>query len=437
VISLGPKHSIRSTPAWELFVTGGAGDVAAANRGLRYDADADGFADAAVRAQNDNAGTDVLHVFTGAAGGISQTRDTVLTLDTAHFGVGMSAAGDTNGDGFGDVAVADGRGVVVFAGSAAGPVATPLAVIPVPSGANASSFGFELSGLGDVDGDGYGDLVVADGTAVVWVFLGGPSGPSTTPAWVLDRRGVADSHVRLLTAGDLNGDGFGDLTLIDFGPGGAPQGFRFFRGSASGIEAPHAGTFVLRPDFPTGSAGDVNGDGIADLVTAEGATLAFFPGSAAFPPAAPAQAVPVAAHPSPLQIADFDGDGDFDVAATTSTPTSSPFFTDDRIDIYPGSAAGIAAAPAQTLLETSVLPDNQLSFGSTLGNADFNGDHREDLLAGAPPPFPTPFFDTSASVVFVFPGVSSGGVSPTPAPRLDGTPGFGVRVSAGVSQSGP
>jgi hypothetical protein len=57
------------------------------------------------------------------------------------------------------------------------------------------------------------------------------------------------------------------------------------------------------------------------------------------------------------------------------------------------------------------------------------------LIVGSPPPFPTPFFDTSASVVFVFPG-ATGGVSPTPT-RLDGTPGFGIGVSAGVPQSGP
>ena len=81
------------------------------------------------------------------------------------------------------------------------------------------------------------------------------------------------------------------------------------------------------------------------------------------------------------------------------------------------------------------LPDDQLNFGSRLGNADFNRDGREDLLVGAPPPFPTPVFDTSASVVFVFPGTASG-VSTTPA-RLDGTPGFGAAVSAGVPSPAP
>jgi hypothetical protein len=87
------------------------------------------------------------------------------------------------------------------------------------------------------------------------------------------------------------------------------------------------------------------------------------------------------------------------------------------------------------LVETSFLPDNQLNFGTRLGNGDFDRDGREDLLVGAPPPFPTPFFDMSASVVFVFPG-APGGVSTSPT-RLDGTPGFGDGVSASVPQSGP
>jgi hypothetical protein len=174
-----------------------------------------------------------------------------------------------------------------------------------------------------------------------------------------------------------------------------------------------------------------------DLVTAEGASLALFPGGPGFPPAAPAQTVPLTAQPGPMQLGDFDGDGDFDLAATTSTATSNMFFTDDRIDVYQSGPAGLGTTPARTILETDVLPDNTLNFGTSLGNADFNGDGREDLLVGASPPYPTPFFDTSASAVFVFRGSGSGLVNPTPAPRLDGPPGFGNFVSAGVPQSGP
>jgi hypothetical protein len=431
LITLGPRLSIQVSPTWELFVPpGGSNNVA--TRGVRYDANADGFADAAVRAQNGDAATDVLHVFAGGTDGINPARDVTFTLVAPPFGVGFSAAADTNGDGYGDFAVADGRGVVVYAGSAAGPLAAPLVVIPVPAGANALSFGVQVSGLGDVDGDGYGDLLAADGSSTAWVFRGGVTGPSPTPAWVATA--AAGRNFRFMTAGDLNGDGYGDIVLMDFGPDGTPQGFRFFRGGAGGLEPPTGGTFVQRPSLPFGTAGDADGDGTMDLVTAEDTTLNLFPGGTGFP-SAPIETITVPAHPGPLQMGDFDGNGAFDLAATTSTPSSSFFFTDDRVDIYLGGPTGLAPSPSQTLIETDFLPDDQLNFGLRLGNADFDGDGREDLLVGSPPPFPTPFFDTSASVVFVFPGAAAGvGTTPT---RLDGTPGFGNAVSAGVPQSSP
>jgi hypothetical protein len=436
VSTAGRHHGGGASVVWELFVPDGEADSPNANRGLRYDADADGYADAAVRAQNGDAATAVLHIFSGGRRGLRAGRDTTLPLDTTSFGVGTSAAGDINGDGYGDVAVADGRGVVVYAGSAGGPLPTPLGVITAPPGVNGSSFGFELSGLGDVNGDGYGDLAIADGNRLVWVYMGGPTGPATVAGWVLDRSDVLNRYARLMSAGDCNGDGYGDLLITDYGSDGTPQGFRYFRGGSGGLEPPTGGTLVERPGFPRGVAGDVDGDGVMDLVTVEGTTLVLFRGGPAFPAASPDQVIAVPSPPA-IQLGDFDGDGDFDLAAASSVPTSILFFTDDRIDLYAAGPGGLATTPARTILESDVLPDNQLNFGASLGNADFNGDGREDLLVGAPPPYPTPYFDTSASAVFVFRGSGTGLVNPNPAPRLDGTPGFGDFVSAGAPQTGP
>ena len=58
-------------------------------------------------------------------------------------------------------------------------------------------------------------------------------------------------------------------------------------------------------------------------------------------------------------------------------------------------------------------------------------DGREDLLVAAPPPFPTPYFDTSASAVFVYEG-NDRLVNRRPALRLDGGPGFGSDITAGA-----
>ncbi|HVT08395.1 MAG TPA: VCBS repeat-containing protein [Polyangia bacterium] len=412
------------TAPWELFVPPG-GRAPDATRGLRLDANADGFADAVVRDQNGDAATDRLHVYLGGPGGLNPTSDTIVPLDTSTFGVPVESAGDVNGDGFGDVVVSDGRGVVLYTGSAAGIAAAPLSVSPALAGIQPFDFGWQLLAGGDVNGDGYGDVFVSDGGQHVWLYLGSPAGLPAAPAWTLDASGTGSSAA-LLTAADLNGDGFGDVVLKC---GGAVTGFRVFRGSAAGLEPSSAGTFVARPQFPSGTAGDLNGDGIPDLVTTEFTQLAFFPGGPAFPPDAPTQVLPTANQAAPLQIADFDGDGRADLAAVTSTQTDNIYFTNDRIDVYRGTPRGFATTPRTTILESAVLPDNTLNFGERVSAADFDGDGRDDLLVGAPAPYPTPFFATTTPAVFVFAG-SSGGLQPAPTPRITGSPGYASWVSA-------
>lgn len=419
------------TPSWELFVPPG-GRAPAVARGLRADVDADGFVDAAVREQDEDVPRDVLHAYRGGAMGLDASTDTPLPLDTSHFGTPVVGVGDVNGDGFGDIAVADGRGVVIYAGSASGVVPTPLTVIPAPAGIEPFLFADALTAGGDVNGDGYADLFVDDGELHVWLYLGSATGSSTTTDWTFDRTGTG-RFTRLLTAADLDGDGYSDLVVDDFGPGGTPQGFRVFHGGAAGLESPFAGTLVVRPTLPLGSAGDIDGDGIDDLVTVEGPILALFPGGAGFPPAAPTEVVSVANPPGPIQIGDFDGDGRFDIAATTSTRTSSLFFTDDQLDVYPGGPTGISPTSVLTIPETAVLPNNQLNFGQSLSSGDYGKAGHEDLLVGASAPFPTPIFDGSIGVAFVFPG-SATGIQATPESQIQGGPGFALRLTSGAPQ---
>ena len=423
------------SPVWELFVPR-SGTAPAAVRGLRYDADGDGFADAAVSEQDEDQAVSRVHVFSGGPDGISAARDTVIDLDPSAFGVGFSAAGDLDGDGFGDLALASGGGVQVFAGSANGPRATPETVLLPPDGASPSDFGFHVEGAGDVDGDGYGDLVVSDFSQHVWVYAGSAAGLGATPIWTFNTGGI--STVRVGTTGDLDGDGFGDLVLTE--TDSVTERLHVFHGGPAGLGAPDGGTTIPWPRAATtATAGDINGDGISNLLISDGTSIFMFAGGPGAPTGTPLASSRVTPPPflGPLESADFDGDGFFDLAVTSTAPTSQPFFTDDQVSVYAGARTGLAPTPRTTLVETAYFPDDHPNFGERLSGADFDGDHRDDLLLGAPPPFPTPIFDNSPGVLFVFPGLAGGGVDGTAQPRIEGLPGFANQVSAAAPQPAP
>src|SRR5262249_17576321 len=100
---------------------------------------------------------------------------------------------DLNGDGFADLAVGafganTERGAVfIYAGGPGGPSPNPVVTLHGMNGFQ-GDFGEMVASAGDVNGDGFGDLLVAAcncsdpsvGTGA-YVFLGGPSGVSTTP----------------------------------------------------------------------------------------------------------------------------------------------------------------------------------------------------------------------------------------------------------------
>jgi len=226
-------------------------------------------------------------------------------------GTTLASVGDFNGDGFGDFVVGAfasdsqgkcniGRAYLVYGKAADMPLSSSLGGIAGAKGAqivgvNANDgFGVAVHGAGDVNGDGLSDLVVGSTGA-------DPNGSDSGEAYVIYGQtgsingtlSAANADIRIegfaandsLGAsvsgiGDFNGDGFGDLLVGATGvTAGSGTGYVVF-GRPDGFNAPvNVGTLDGTDGFriqgssvgnqlgrSVSAAGDVNGDGYADLI---------------------------------------------------------------------------------------------------------------------------------------------------------------------------
>ena len=157
-----------------------------------------------------------------------------------------------NGDGYADIIVgAFGYnvfgGAFVYLGSTSGPASAPSWTTTCFSGD--SWCGAAVASAGDVNGDGYSDVIVGAPLADVGdrdrgrahVFLGSASGLATTPAWTsAGEHPGAEFGQEVATAGDVNGDGYSDVIVSATGYYDDPQNRQrvyVFLGSAIGLSA--------------------------------------------------------------------------------------------------------------------------------------------------------------------------------------------------------
>jgi hypothetical protein len=290
-----------------------------------------------------------VYVFAGETGyTFEETYETAFegTIEHEIFGAGLDIVGDLNADGFDELAVANAQTdvlggsrpefVSLWFGAPGFALGAPLEFDEdTPGGV----FGHGLAGVGDADGDGVDDLLVGSFTG--WVYKSGRA------YLVSGQAGAFDATVRT------------ELLPVSPDPG--------FGMSTSG-------------------AGDVDGDGLSDLLVGmrqfgdfalDDGYVELFLGGAPFDGASDQLLTgPMGFGSAMAGVGDWDGDGDDDVVITAA-------YLDGDVGaawLYTGTSAGLDAVPASKHTE-----GGRTWFGKAVAAcSDVNADGVPDVVIGAP-----------------------------------------------------
>jgi FG-GAP-like repeat len=286
------------------------------------DVNGDGFTDVSNTVPGPSQGGSSAHVQFGTSTGLSSLDTFIETYHASGNPVGL---GDFNGDGYGDLAMQYRHGADLMLGCVS---KTAWA------GLHCSACQLQQLATGDFDGDGRTDIVFADGGNIS-LYMGN----SNSATW---RAIVGSSGLAVV---DFNYDGFSDLVFRT--PAGVAKAYE---GGRDGL-SPTLSTSSLPPFFAL--VGDFDGDGYWDTIGESGPqtdpanpppTAVAYGGPAGW--GAPATRTttldPWAFYPFTAIVVDVNADGYDDVVVQHPGETEMYW--------YAGSPAGLAPTPTRSLV---------------------------------------------------------------------------------------
>ncbi|MBP6056954.1 MAG: FG-GAP repeat protein [Nitrosomonas sp.] len=427
-----------------------------------------------------------------------------------HSGWSVSNAGDVNGDGFDDLIIGaffadlngnfSGSSYVVFGQAAGFSAALNLSSLDGNNGfrldgaATYDRSGISVSDAGDVNGDGFADVIVGaagpngnySGSSYV-VFGKASSFDATIDLSILDGSngfrldGVAELDqlgTSVSSAGDVNGDGFGDVIVGAKGadPNGLSSGSSYVVfGKAAGFNAAlNLSSLdgnngfrldgVAADDASGGSvsnAGDVNGDGFNDLLigasqadpngSRSGSSYVVFGKASGFGATLDLSSLDGTngfrldgeenhdfSGSSVSSAGDINGDGFADLIVGAPAADPNGFGSGSSYVVF-GKATGFSATINLSILDGSNgfrldgVAVGDFSGRSVSSAGDVNGDGFDDLIVGAHRASPNGSHSGSSYVVF---GKAAGFSATTNLSSLDGNSGFRLDGEKELDYSG-
>ena len=360
-------------------------------------------------------------IYSITRGGLARTPSQVVVAPNEYQRTCRVACGDINGDGHPDLMMFWSSGHHPGGGTGGGVLylGTPHGVSEQPAWRYTAervytAFGEDAEVVGDVNGDGYVDVMVGEhdwtgerrNQGRVLLFLGGPRGLSPQPAQVLTDEPQSQRFGQVVCGvGDLNHDGYADVAVgapLHTRAGGDVGLVQIYLGGPRGLHrAPHGRIEGGRGDelgylSTITAAGDVNGDGYGDVVI--GAPLHSGEGEntgqvSLYLGGPDGLRTPAVWHADgfgsgamsgfSLQVGDVNGDGRPDLVVGARGFARSPKTKEaGAVLVYLGAGPRRYFEPRPAWWAWSGQADAQLGNSITL--ADFDGDGCADILTGAP-----------------------------------------------------